>query len=182
MDAFLAKRDKGENPVITILANIYYSLNYCYERNGKGLRFCTTLLYLWLVVHLFHSKGRTTCPIEDYHWSWVKTMSKAEWTKHLDEATEKSICWYPLEHASLTFEDPRLSANGEPHSSHAGPYGPLKQKLDDNLEHPSGQGANKKACRESWSRAVSQEKYIIEIEQDQALAEKEDLKEALAES
>ncbi|RDX85211.1 hypothetical protein CR513_33648, partial [Mucuna pruriens] len=44
------------------------------------------------------SKGRTTCPMEDYHWSWVKTiigtMSKAEWTKHLDEATKKSISWY----------------------------------------------------------------------------------------
>ncbi|RDX78147.1 hypothetical protein CR513_41626, partial [Mucuna pruriens] len=91
IDIFLAKRDKGENPVIAILANIYYSLNYCYERNGKGLRCCTTLLYLWLATHLFHNKGRTTCPIKDYHWSWVKTMSKAEWTKHLDEATEKSI-------------------------------------------------------------------------------------------
>ncbi|RDX73410.1 hypothetical protein CR513_46987, partial [Mucuna pruriens] len=95
VDAFLVMRNKGENPMIAILANTFYSLNYCYERNGKALRCCTTLLYLWLAAHLFHSKGRTTCPIEDYHWSWVKTMSKAKWTKHLDEATKKSIRWYP---------------------------------------------------------------------------------------
>ncbi|RDX98223.1 hypothetical protein CR513_18881, partial [Mucuna pruriens] len=28
-------------------------------------------------------------------YSTIRTMSKAEWTKHLDEATEMSICWYP---------------------------------------------------------------------------------------
>ncbi|RDY04542.1 hypothetical protein CR513_11728, partial [Mucuna pruriens] len=37
--AFLAKRDRGENPVIAILGNTYYSLNYCYERNEKGISF-----------------------------------------------------------------------------------------------------------------------------------------------
>ncbi|RDY10544.1 hypothetical protein CR513_04914, partial [Mucuna pruriens] len=95
INAFLAKRNRGENPMIMILANTYYSLNCCYERNRKGLRCCTTLLYLWLATHLFHNNGRTTCPIEDYHWSWVTMMSKAKWTKHLDEATEKSIRWYP---------------------------------------------------------------------------------------
>ncbi|RDX69174.1 hypothetical protein CR513_51748, partial [Mucuna pruriens] len=91
VDTFLAKKDRGENPVVVILDNTYYSLNYCYERKGKGLRCRTTLLYLWLAVHLFHSKGRMTFPIEDYHWSWVKTMSKAKWAKHSNEATQKSI-------------------------------------------------------------------------------------------
>ncbi|RDY02431.1 hypothetical protein CR513_14111, partial [Mucuna pruriens] len=40
IDAFLAKRDRGENPIIAaILANTYYSLNYYYERNGKRLSY-----------------------------------------------------------------------------------------------------------------------------------------------
>ncbi|RDX73411.1 hypothetical protein CR513_46988, partial [Mucuna pruriens] len=63
-----------------------------------------------------------------------------------------------LEQARLTFRDPQLNTNREPHSSHAGLHGPLKRKSDDSLEHPSGKGANKKACRESWSRLVSQER------------------------
>ncbi|RDX85204.1 hypothetical protein CR513_33641, partial [Mucuna pruriens] len=60
----------------------------------------------------------------------------------------KAWLWDRLEQASLTFEDPRLSANGEPHSSNARLHSPLKQKLDDSPKHPSGQGANKKACRD----------------------------------
>ncbi|RDX67364.1 hypothetical protein CR513_53778, partial [Mucuna pruriens] len=82
IDAFLAKRDRGKNPMIVILAYTCYSMNYCYEINGKGLRCYTT-------IRTYVFKGRTTYPREDYHWSWVKTMSKVEWTKHLDDAIEK---------------------------------------------------------------------------------------------
>ncbi|RDY03891.1 hypothetical protein CR513_12469, partial [Mucuna pruriens] len=69
VDAFMAKRDREDNPVIAILANTYYSLNYCYEKNGKALRCCTTLLYLWLTTHIFHSKRKVADPIEDHRWS-----------------------------------------------------------------------------------------------------------------
>ncbi|RDX71673.1 hypothetical protein CR513_48947, partial [Mucuna pruriens] len=94
MDVFLAKKDRGENPVIVVLTNTYYTLNYYYEKNEKALRCCMLLLYLWMMAHLFHSKRRTTCPIEDHHWSWIKPMSRVEWTRCLDEALEKSIRWY----------------------------------------------------------------------------------------
>ncbi|RDX83015.1 hypothetical protein CR513_36120, partial [Mucuna pruriens] len=56
IDTFLARRDRGENPIMEILANTYYTLNYCCKKNGKSLRCCTHLLYLWLTAHLFHSK------------------------------------------------------------------------------------------------------------------------------
>ncbi|RDX74256.1 hypothetical protein CR513_46019, partial [Mucuna pruriens] len=69
IDAFLVKRDKGENHIIAVLANTYYTLNYCYERNGKSLRCCTPLLYLWMTTHHFHNKWRTACPMEDFQWS-----------------------------------------------------------------------------------------------------------------
>ncbi|RDX64757.1 hypothetical protein CR513_56652, partial [Mucuna pruriens] len=75
VDAFLAKKDRGENTVIVVLANTYYTLNYCYEKNRKGLRCCTPLLYLWMAAHLFHSKRRMTYPIEDHYWSWIKPMT-----------------------------------------------------------------------------------------------------------
>ncbi|RDX75439.1 hypothetical protein CR513_44664, partial [Mucuna pruriens] len=78
IEVFLAKRDRGENPTIAVLANTYYTLNYCCERKGKSLRCCTHLLYLWMTDHLFHNKRKTKCPIEDFKWSWIKTMSKAD--------------------------------------------------------------------------------------------------------
>ncbi|RDX97634.1 hypothetical protein CR513_19574, partial [Mucuna pruriens] len=67
IDAFLGKRDQGESPVIVVLANTYYTLNYCYKKNGRGLRCCTSLFYLWMTAHLFHSKGRMACSIKDHN-------------------------------------------------------------------------------------------------------------------
>ncbi|RDY11528.1 hypothetical protein CR513_03797, partial [Mucuna pruriens] len=91
VDAFLAKKDKGENTIIEVLANTDYTLNYCYEKNGKSLRCYTPLLYLWMTAHLFDNKRRTACPIEDFQSSWIKAMSKLEWTQYLEEASEKTI-------------------------------------------------------------------------------------------
>ncbi|RDX99234.1 hypothetical protein CR513_17736, partial [Mucuna pruriens] len=76
IDAFLAKRDRGENPTMALLANTYYILNYCCERKGGSLRCCTHLLYLWLIAHLFHSKCKTACLVEDFKWSWLRRIPK----------------------------------------------------------------------------------------------------------
>ncbi|RDY06359.1 hypothetical protein CR513_09661, partial [Mucuna pruriens] len=92
---FLAKKNKGENPVMAVLVDTYYSLNQCGERRRGVLRCCTPLLYLWLTSHLFQCKHSTTCPIEDFKWSWIPPMTKEEWVRKLDEASEKSIRWYP---------------------------------------------------------------------------------------
>ncbi|RDX91181.1 hypothetical protein CR513_26875, partial [Mucuna pruriens] len=40
---FLAKRDRGENPTMAVLANTYYTLSYCSGRKTRSLRYCTPL-------------------------------------------------------------------------------------------------------------------------------------------
>ncbi|RDX85771.1 hypothetical protein CR513_32990, partial [Mucuna pruriens] len=75
IDIFFAIKDKNENPILAILADTYYTLNYCQERSKKGLRCCIHLLYLWLTAHFFHGKCKMTCPIEDYKWGCIKTMT-----------------------------------------------------------------------------------------------------------
>ncbi|RDX60683.1 hypothetical protein CR513_61154, partial [Mucuna pruriens] len=102
-------------------------------------------------------------------------MSKAEWTRHLDEASEKSIRWSKLEQVSLTFGDPRLGADKGPDPSYAGPHKSSKRKPEGSLEHPRREDANKRACleKERWSKAIAQERYFREIERDQALIKKE---------
>ncbi|RDX69793.1 hypothetical protein CR513_51047, partial [Mucuna pruriens] len=120
VDAFLAKRDRGENLVIVILANTYYSLNYCYEKNEKALRCCTTLLYPWLTAHLFHNTRKAACPIEDYRWSWIRTMTKAKWTKQLDDTSERSICW----------EDTIIRCGGFPNVPLIGTQGAINYNLE----------------------------------------------------
>ncbi|RDY00545.1 hypothetical protein CR513_16264, partial [Mucuna pruriens] len=94
IDAFFGRRDRGEHPIVVVLANTY-TLDCCSMRNGKRLRCCTTLLFLWLTMHLFHSSKKTRCPIENHYWSCVKLLTKAEWNARLDGATKRSILWYP---------------------------------------------------------------------------------------
>ncbi|RDX60130.1 hypothetical protein CR513_61758, partial [Mucuna pruriens] len=67
MEIFLAKRDKGENPTMAILANTYPLI----------------------------TTNKIVFPIEDFKWSWVKPMSKEQWVKHLSEASKRTIRWYP---------------------------------------------------------------------------------------
>ncbi|RDY10761.1 hypothetical protein CR513_04671, partial [Mucuna pruriens] len=93
---FLAMENRGENPTMAVLADTYYSLNQCDEQRRGVLRCCTPLLYLWLTAHLFQCKHRMACPVEDFKWSWILPMTKEEWVRKLDEASEKSIRWYPL--------------------------------------------------------------------------------------
>ncbi|RDX89121.1 hypothetical protein CR513_29201, partial [Mucuna pruriens] len=57
----------GEHPVVAVLANTYYTLDYCSRKKGKGLRCCTLLLFLRLIAHLFHSSKKMKCPIEDHY-------------------------------------------------------------------------------------------------------------------
>ncbi|RDX66859.1 hypothetical protein CR513_54326, partial [Mucuna pruriens] len=95
-DAYLAKRDGDENPTMALLANTYYTLNHCCERKGENLRCCIPLLYLWMTAHLFHSRLKTACPIEEFKWCWIKTMIRDLWARQLDQATERTICWYPM--------------------------------------------------------------------------------------
>ncbi|RDX90231.1 hypothetical protein CR513_27929, partial [Mucuna pruriens] len=94
-DAYMARRDRGENPTMALLANTYYTLNHCCERRGGYLRYCIPLLYLWMTSHLFHSKTKSLCPIEDFKWCCIKIMSKDLWAKLFDQVTERTIRWYP---------------------------------------------------------------------------------------
>ncbi|RDY13545.1 hypothetical protein CR513_01509, partial [Mucuna pruriens] len=95
IDAFLGKRDRGEHPIVAVLANTYCTMDYCSRKNGKGLRCYTSLLFLWLTAHLFHNSKKTKCPIEDHYWSCIKPLTRAKWTTHLDKATKRLIHWYP---------------------------------------------------------------------------------------
>ncbi|RDX73770.1 hypothetical protein CR513_46577, partial [Mucuna pruriens] len=190
MDAFLAKRDRGENPVIAILANTYYSLNYCYERNGKGLR-CGGFPN----VPLIGTQGAINYNLE-------LVLKQAGYPMALPPSNEAIIpfvihdlrvqngeCLKKIRQAwrSVVRKGPEWGpwSCGASSSYKAWLKNRLEQwKLTSNLEHLGREDANKRVCieKESWSRAIAQERYFKEIERDQALVEKEKLKAALVES
>ncbi|RDX84145.1 hypothetical protein CR513_34852, partial [Mucuna pruriens] len=82
VDVFLEVKEKNENLVPAMLADTYYTLNCCLSKRGKNLRCYIHALYLWMTAHYCPGKCKTRCPIEDYKWGCIKTMSREEWIHH----------------------------------------------------------------------------------------------------
>ncbi|RDX66262.1 hypothetical protein CR513_54989, partial [Mucuna pruriens] len=73
------------------------------KRNQNGLE---GLPRVYLEQQLHQLQGRedwptvmdtlgTSCPIEDFKWSWIQPMTKEAWFRKLDEASKRTIRWYP---------------------------------------------------------------------------------------
>jgi len=51
INVFIAYKINAENPVTTILADVYRNLNMCYESKKKKLSCCLPVLYKWFISH-----------------------------------------------------------------------------------------------------------------------------------
>ncbi|RDX82882.1 hypothetical protein CR513_36275, partial [Mucuna pruriens] len=51
IDIFLANQERARNPMTSVLANTYYTIYQCHERNGGRLVCCMQALYIWLMTH-----------------------------------------------------------------------------------------------------------------------------------
>ncbi|RDX85815.1 hypothetical protein CR513_32938, partial [Mucuna pruriens] len=103
VDVLLAVKEKNENPVPALLADTYYTLNYCLGRRGKNLRCCIHALYLWMTAHCCPGRCKTGCPIEDYKWGCIRMMPGEEWIHLFMGLTESTIEWYPKWNERETF-------------------------------------------------------------------------------
>ncbi|RDX82953.1 hypothetical protein CR513_36198, partial [Mucuna pruriens] len=96
-------------------------------------------------------------------------MQNGEFLKKIRQAWRSIVRKGPesrLEQVSLTFGVPWLNANKVSDPSHMRLYRSSKRKPEGSPEHPGGEDSNKRACleKESWSRAITQERYFKEIE------------------
>jgi len=46
IDIFIATSTRKENPMITILADVYYNFALCHERKGRKIICCLPMLYI----------------------------------------------------------------------------------------------------------------------------------------
>ena len=60
INVFIAYKINAENPVTTILANVYRNLNMCYESKKKKLSCCLPILYKWSISHVSPNYKPTT--------------------------------------------------------------------------------------------------------------------------
>ncbi|XP_004513799.1 uncharacterized protein [Cicer arietinum] len=82
IDIFLAYKHRGENPIPTILADIYYTLDFLHQKEGGLICCCSPVLYVWFVKHIF----------QDMHQ--LRTKSKKEWANILANLNERRVQWY----------------------------------------------------------------------------------------
>jgi len=49
IDVFIANKTRSENPVPTILANVYIAFHLCYDMGKRKLMCCLPVFYVWLL-------------------------------------------------------------------------------------------------------------------------------------
>ncbi|KAI5441655.1 uncharacterized protein LOC127091482 [Lathyrus oleraceus] len=94
IDVFLAFKNRGENPTHAVLADMYYSFNYCYEKKGKKIICCLPALYVWMINLMFNPGFRRSCPIDVFHDCDVKKKTRQEWGETLVNLNEYTVKWY----------------------------------------------------------------------------------------
>ncbi|KAG8492472.1 hypothetical protein CXB51_009555 [Gossypium anomalum] len=98
---FFERLKQGVNPVPTILAETFRSLNTC-RRVGKG-RFirCAQLLNVWILSHFwkvertpFHMFSKTFAPLEAYlKKEWPKEVTEQHWVSVFQNLRSEDITW-----------------------------------------------------------------------------------------
>ncbi|XP_061373469.1 uncharacterized protein LOC133315816 [Gastrolobium bilobum] len=106
IDVFFARKFRGENPVPAILADVYYTLNFCHEKKGKRILCCLPMLFIWLTAHVFKRGYEISYPITEFHRYQLGVKSGREWAQILAQLDEKSVRWYPrwVERENLIYQ------------------------------------------------------------------------------
>jgi len=65
INVFVAMKTRFENPVTTILADIYENLDLCYEMKQKKVSCCLPVIYVWLTSRVSDKVINIKCPIKE---------------------------------------------------------------------------------------------------------------------
>ncbi|RDX67371.1 hypothetical protein CR513_53763, partial [Mucuna pruriens] len=180
VDVLLAVKEKNEYPMPAILADTYYTLNYCLSRRGKNLRCCIHALYLWMMAHCCPGRCKTGCPIEDYRWGCPieddgtcsvsmddNTLPGKEWIHLFMELSESTINWYPKWNERETFiancgKSPNVPLMGTQGCSNYNPVLTLRQNGYPMLAPPTEESLTllevhgRNMQNAEWFRKISQ--------------------------
>ncbi|XP_027368386.1 uncharacterized protein LOC113874361 [Abrus precatorius] len=94
IDVFLACKNRSENPVLALLADVYCTLSFCHERKGKRIICCLPMLYIWLTTHVFKRPSEIKCPITDLLRFQIGQKNGQEWANHLASLNKGHVRWH----------------------------------------------------------------------------------------
>ncbi|KAI5439898.1 hypothetical protein KIW84_025310 [Lathyrus oleraceus] len=83
ISVFWVVKNQEVDSAPALLANVYYTLSVCHDKEIGSLLSCILLLYQWFVSHLY----------KDIYM--VGTKGNHAWAQKLRSLNEKAILWYP---------------------------------------------------------------------------------------
>ena len=93
INAFIASKTRGENPVPAILADVYIALQLCYDMGKRKLMCCLPVLYVWFLSRIGEKGINAQCPVEEVMQR--KLERTTNWGEFLSRLTQDKIKWHP---------------------------------------------------------------------------------------
>ncbi|KAL2327533.1 hypothetical protein Fmac_020960 [Flemingia macrophylla] len=98
IDAFFAWDVHLRSFVPAILADTLLSVNFCHQKQGKTLRCCSTLLYVWIITHFYASghMGALPDPLRSFTKIPLRHSYAMEWKAELEHWSVEHFSWICL--------------------------------------------------------------------------------------
>ncbi|KAL2318758.1 hypothetical protein Fmac_032634 [Flemingia macrophylla] len=95
MDAFFAWDVHLRSLVPAILADTLLSVDFCHQKQGKTLRCCSTLLYVWGITHFYASShmGTLPNPLRSFSKIPLHRCYAMEWKAEIEHWSIDHISW-----------------------------------------------------------------------------------------
>ncbi|XP_014515652.1 uncharacterized protein LOC106773479 [Vigna radiata var. radiata] len=96
INAFMGYKDRPENPVTAILAEVYGTLSQCYELKGGKLLCCLPVLYVWFVSRVSENTLNATCPVDELLQCKSNMKEANEWAQLCASLNVEQVKWNVL--------------------------------------------------------------------------------------
>ncbi|XP_014499263.1 uncharacterized protein LOC106760334 [Vigna radiata var. radiata] len=93
IDVFVARKTRSENPVTTVLVDVYGTLSFFQERKGKKILCCLPALYTWMTARVFKETVDVKSLPETLSHQGLKDKGGNDWARFFAGLSERSIKW-----------------------------------------------------------------------------------------
>ena len=91
MNAFVGYKSRSENPVPTIVAEVYGTLNQCHELKRRKMLCCLPVLYVWFISRVSKGTLNATYLVEELLQCKLEIKGVNEWAQLCASLSEEKI-------------------------------------------------------------------------------------------
>ena len=95
INVFVAMKNRSENPVTAILADIYKTLYSCYKMKQRKVSCCLPALYVWLTSCVSDKANNIKCPVKEVLQHGLEMKESNDWSQFFARLTQRKIEWQP---------------------------------------------------------------------------------------